>query len=359
MYAKFIIYELKKMVHLLEKSGNMETLDDGALLKKIEDYVNQLSGFGDEEKKELSQQFHICREDSKTKCIMLAVANALENWRISLSSYQADAMAEYYEKKQDRQEEKGFRSPYISSAKPFYFATECDAYSNHIVPKHIYFQIKEWWEDHLHEYQRKEIAAEVGKIEVVGYASKKGGESLNLRLRADRAWKTAKALELVLKEGIKDREIKLVAWIISDSQYEDFLRRQGASPTARRPRAGGDKKAKENTKMLPIFYLGENIDVYPDRRVFRGEGSYVMDLVVDTTVDIKEPLKEITDDPEDRAVLVIFKRKIPEKVNQIIKNVVITNNASPIFTYRKILSHEMGGGKIRMVVFVCPGEFAN
>jgi hypothetical protein len=157
--------------------------------------------------------------------------------------------------------------------------------------------------------------------------------------------KTSKCLELVIKNALKNRTTIIVPCLASSEQFK----RIGVSP---KPVVVAEK--------LPIFYVGEgDLAIYPNRSIFRLEGNYVMDLVLDTQVSVKEPLKASTDDPEDRACLVIFKRAIPDEVNQIVKSVVITNNASPIFTYRKILSQEMGGGKIRVVVFVCPGEFAN
>ena len=332
-YRTFITNDLGKMI---QQFGTTDPgVTDESLLKQITDHINGLGGLSTEDKKELAQQFHICTEDSELKCLMLGVSNAIENWRFSISTYHSDLVSS-----------KKFRSSCIISVKPFYFATGSDAYSNEIVPKHVFYQIKEWWDDQLYDYQRKEIAEEVAEIEVIGYSSKKTrDESDNRRLRDDRAWKTAKCLELVIKNALKNRTTKIVPCLASSEQFK----RIGVSP---KPVVVAEK--------LPIFYVGEgDLAIYPNRSIFRLEGNYVMDLVLDTQVSVKEPLKASTDDPEDRACLVIFKRAIPDEVNQIIKSVVITNNASPIFTYRKILSQEMGGGKIRVVVFVCPGEFAN
>jgi hypothetical protein len=239
------------------------------------------------------------------------------------------------------------------SAKPFYFATGCDAYSNHIVPKHIYFQIREWWEEHLLDYQRKEIATEVDWIEVMGFSSRKGAESLNRRLRYDRAWKAAKSLELLLKEKIKDRDIKLETLESFDfGELYNSVREIEKAPPGKK-----NERDEETKKDLPIYWGGRVLEFYPDFRVFKGEGTYVMDLIVDSTVEVMEPFKEITDNPEDRAVLLIFKRAIPEKVNQIVKNVVVTNNAGPIFRYQVIFSHKIGVDT-RSCVYVCPGVFA-
>lgn len=354
IFSRFNLYDLKKMAHLFTKSKKLHERDDEALLKEVEDYLTGLSGFSSEEKKELLRQFHICTGDSESTCIMLAVTNALENWRKALSSYHADAMADYRRQERDKLVEKGFSSRYMISAKPFYFATGCDAYSSHIVPKHIYFQIKEWWEEHLLDYQRKEIATEVDRIEIHGYSSKKGSESMNNRLRDDRAWKTAKSLELILKKQIKDREIILVDMSTLKALREiETLIERGRTSSREQPKHPENKK-----KILPILHYGELLEYYPNWRMFKGEGTYVMDLIVDTTMDVREPLKEITDNPEDRAVLVIFKRAIPEKVNQIVKSVVVTNNAGPIFNYQVIFSHKIGVDT-RSCVYVCPGVFAN
>jgi hypothetical protein len=331
-YSDFIANDLGKMIsqfQIIDKSTS-----DEAMLKIINDYINKIRYLTPSEKKDLMRQFHICTEDTEPKCIMLAVSNAIENWRFSLSTYHSDLAS-------DRK----FDSSCVLSVKPFYFATGSDAYSNEIVPKHIFFQIKEWWENQLYEHQRKEIAEETAEIEIIGYSSKKTrDESDNIRLRLDRAWKTAKSLELVIKNSVKDRKIEIIPGLVSSEHF----RKLGVSP-----------KPVSIENKLPIFYLGEDLDIYPKRSIFKLEGNYVMDLVLDTQISVKEPLKASTDDPEDRACLIIFKRPIPDKVNQIVKSVVITNNASPIFTYRNILYHEVDGGQIRMVVFVCPGEFAN
>ena len=331
-YSDFVAKDLNEMTRrflTLDKK-----IDDEALLKSIKDYINGLSYLAPAEKKELAQQFHICTEDSEPKCIMLAVSNAIENWRISLSLYDSDFASD-----------KRFDSSCVLSVKPFYFATGSDAYSNEIVPKHIFFQIKEWWEEQLYKHQREEIAQEVAQIEIIGYSSKKTRDkSDNIRLRKDRAWKVAKSLELVIKNAVKDRKVVVQQRVLPSSEW--WQKQIHVS-----------EKTVTITNILPILYIGEALDIYPKRNLFKLEGNYVMDLVLDTQSSVEEPLKASTDDPEDRACLIIFKRPIPEKVNQIVKSVVITNSAGPIFMYRTILSHEVSGGNIRMIVFVCPGEF--
>jgi len=330
-YKDYINKNLEDMKKHLQ--GIDENTKDEDVLKLIKDYVSKLAYPQDPKaKQELTRQFHVCTEATASKCIMLAVNNAIANWDHSLSAYNSDIATD-----------SKFDSSCVISVKPFYFATGSDAYSDDIVPKHIFFQIKEWWQDELYKYQRKEIAEETAEIEVVGYSSKKTkAESDNIRLRYDRAWKTAKSLELAIRDEVKPRDAVILPFPISSEHF----RALGVSP-----------KPVSIKNKLPIFYLNESLDIYPKRDHFRLEGNYVMDLVLDTQVSIKERLKASTDDPADRACLIIFKRPIPENVKQIVKGVVITNNASPIFMYSRICSHPIRAKEMRMVVFVCPGEF--
>ena len=309
--------------------ANPPQLSDKELLDKIKEYLNQNLRLAENEINEISKHFHISYTKSESKGIMLAIGNALEVWRIFLSNYHSDLLAS------DQ-----FDSSYIMSVKAFHFATGCDAYSPSRVPVHIYFQIKNWWKNLLLQYQREEIEKEVVQIEVIGFASKKSrDETDNVRLRDDRAWKTARALKMIMDESGINREVKLIPMPLSASS-----RLLPHKPTS-------------YDNILPILYVGEKLDVYPNRNIFKQEGNYVMDLLGETEISVKEPYKADTDDPEDRISLVVFKRLIPEDVNQIVRNVVITNHASPIYSYKKIISHKMpNDGSIRMVVYVCPGQ---
>ena len=160
-----------------------------------------------------------------------------------------------------------------------------------------------------------------------------------MRLREDRAWKTAKAIEMVLTDAGIKRDIVLVPILVSSTILPNSL--------------------TKFTNKLPILYLGEKIDIYPNRKIFKQEGSYVMDLLGDDKVGKETSNQTYSDDQEDRISLVIFKRLIPANVNQIIKSVIISNTASPIYSYNTILSHPVPGGEIRMVVYVCPGQLKN
>jgi hypothetical protein len=95
IFSRFNLHDLKKMADLFTVSKKVHERNDEALLKEVKDYLTGLPGLSSEEKKELIRQFHICTGDSESTCIMLAVTNALENWRKSLFSYHADAMANY------------------------------------------------------------------------------------------------------------------------------------------------------------------------------------------------------------------------------------------------------------------------
>ncbi|MCG7853052.1 MAG: hypothetical protein MIO92_11080, partial [Methanosarcinaceae archaeon] len=202
-YKDFISKNLADMRKQLQ--GVDKSMTDDDVLKKIREYINKLPYPNDfAAKKELAQQFHICTESTASECLMLAVNNAIVNWSRSLSSYHSDLLTETK-----------FDSRSIVSVKPFYFATGSDAYSDDIAPKHIFFQIKEWWQDQLYSYQRKEIAEETAEIEVVGYSSKlTRAESDNIRLRFDRAWKTARCLELIIRDEIKPRNAEVLSFPI-------------------------------------------------------------------------------------------------------------------------------------------------
>ena len=309
---------------LLQSFSNAkESITDKDILLRIKEYLKE--NFDSDTAWELSKHFHIAYEDTEPKCILLAIAAALESWRISLSSYHSDLSAS-----------KQFNRNYIISAKEFRFATGSDAYSNGVVPVHIYMQVKNWW-DNLYSYQRDEIENEVVQVEVIGYASNTPDEADNERLRDDRAWKTAKALELVLTDSGFKRELKLVPIPVSSAVMPN-------EPTT------------EDKNKLPILYVGEKTGMYPNRKLLKQEGNYVMDLPGDTKLSEIKTGTPYSDDQEDRISLVIFKRLIPEDVDQVVKNVIISNTASPVYSYYTIFSTKTSD-EYRKVVYVCPGEF--
>ncbi len=90
------------------------------------------------------------------------------------------------------------RKPSFSSWKKVYFASGSDAFSEEEVPRHVFAQILSWW--NTLDRVGKEFILTSSHIEVIGYSSAAGSKGLNKRLREDRAWKTARSLQLILEQ---------------------------------------------------------------------------------------------------------------------------------------------------------------
>lgn len=309
----------------LDQYGS-KSLDDKEVIDSVRNYLRKNLGYNLSEVNSLIKNFHLCQANSIDQCLMFALCNALEVWRVSLSSYHLDLSAD-----------KKFSRSYILSAKSVGFGTGSDAYSESETPKHVYFQLKDWW-DNMFQYQRDEIQHEVGEITVLGYSSLKTSDEIdNTRLRQDRAWKTACALKAVLTDG----------------GIEYF----GLNPAPPKEDLRYEKEFKGRVRS--IYFRAAEKDEYPNRQLFREIGTFVQDIVFESDIEERKIRGNQNNDAEDRISLIIFKKPIPEDVNQIVKQVIITNSAFPIYRYTKIYDWLSKGSKKRALFYICPGQFVN
>jgi hypothetical protein len=273
--------------------------------------------------------FILVTAETLERCTLYALSHALDIWNKGMVSYETDLSASTR-----------FITPYILSAKSFGFATGSDAFSESETPKHIYVQLNDWWHQQLYEYQKKEIEEQVIEIEVIGYSSKMTkDETDNERLRIDRAWKTAIALEAIL----------------ADEGY-NFV----ARPDSERSKQPPIQRRPPYTKSVVrnIYYKAAEKDEYPKRALFKTVGVFEEDLIGSTDISERNGRADQNNDAEDRISLVVFKRLIPDEVNQVVKDVLITNTAYPIYRYKKIWSSLTADKKnVRALIYVCPGKF--
>ena len=182
---------------------------------------------------------------------------------------------------------------YFYAVKKIFFETSSDAFSEDIIPRHIYFQINEWM--NLLEAAEKKILTDCDEIEVWGFSSKCGSKSLNQKLRERRAWKTFKCLEC----------------------FNEF------------------KKKKITHKAAPI-------DEYPNNDIFNYSRfiDFTLDVADPDSISIEEmksgfQRKITNDDENDRVSLILFKTKKPENVES--ENIVLhLYSAYPIFEYQTL-----------------------
>jgi hypothetical protein len=222
----------------------------------------------------------------------------------------------------------GDKDPYLYSVMRVFFATGSDGFSDALVPMHVYFQLKSWW-DSLDSVDPsvKEGLKDSDEIEVLGFSSRLTSETDqrdNERLRKDRAWKTAKSLQLLLQ---------------NDKAY---LADSGSSQSGK----------------LRIKHRPAPLNFYPDDKIFNKFEMHFAETVLDGT-KVEFPQTRTLDDNrhEDRVALVVFKRKMP-KFSQLATNVIVTDYALPIYEYRTLLHVESGGNRTEDVVllYACPGE---
>jgi hypothetical protein len=217
------------------------------------------------------------------------------------------------------------------------FATGSDAFSEDPLPRHVFYQIRDWWNGL--SSREKDGLKEVVRIEVDGFSSRLGlgtstkGLELNKRLRADRAWKTATCLEMILKEGGVD--VKMTD-----------------DPPGSASKGGS----------IPIHWgakLPANVPPPPDIFKMQVEGAFVDDIPISTVTDEKAVQKVDNDnDPDHRVCLIKFWRKFPEDKEQVLSSEVQVHASHPIHRY-KMLQFEDRGPKTEAwsVMFVMPGVF--
>jgi hypothetical protein len=232
------------------------------------------------------------------------------------------------------------------SVKRTFFATGCDSYSEEIIPKHIYIQIKEWW-DKIFDAQKTEIQNSV-EIEVIGFSSKLGETEDNVRLRKDRAWKSAKCLQLFFQNV---EELSKTKFTLVPREYLDPLKYSIYEADWQ-----GDKDE------IPIYYGGAPEDHYPGSNLFQlHDMDFIQDVLDTSQLSVPDshinPRDNSNNQIDDRVSLITFKKPKP-KISQIAKQYIVTNTALVIHQYKLIFSIEIDG-KWYVLMYVCPGLFAD
>ncbi len=256
--------------------------------------------------------FHAAVGGTPERAMMAALNDASKRWQTLSQASSLDVA------------QKGGKERFLYSVKRVFFATGCDNLSNDVVPKHVYYQLQSWW-DHLPLSTREVLEASI-EVLVIGYASKAGSDADNQRLREDRAWKTAKSLELVMKDA--------------------YL--QGESPKNK----------------IPITWRPTSPSVFPDPGIFNAyqDIAFTEDVVDSSAVDAIQP-RDVNDDRQsDRIALILFKREMPKEIPQMIEDINVTDTAMPIFEYKLLYHRGPVPGKSTkhlVIMYICPGEFAD
>ena len=269
----------------------------------------------------LSNAFQVGIASDRETCTMLALNSVAAQAKTFVTSAGIDYLKE------------GKGDDYLYSVKRVYFATGSDSFSDDMVPKHVYFQLKGWWKN-LGDVNPNEIEElkDSEMIEVIGFSSRFTTETTqddNERLRRDRAWKTAEALKLVLEDDD-------ISTTVTDS-----------------PAAKNDG--------VTIYYRGAPLDKYPGETLFsQYDVSFVEDVIDTNKIEVADiKARSIADNScEDRVCLIVFKRPRP-KGEQITKHVIETNNALPIYQYKTIVLFKKSTERENELVlmYACPGRF--
>ena len=233
------------------------------------------------------------------------------------------------------------KNPCFSSLKKVYFASGSDAFSQDDVPRHVFIQLKLWWEN-LDE-NRKDFIKNCSYVEVIGYSSKKGKYSVNKRLRDDRAWKTAKALQILLKKEHKEPSILEVADSSSIGQLGGAADPLGSGSTT------------NNLQM--IYYRSEAIDSYPV-----STGSEV--ILSNSNSNRSSPQKRNKGDDRysDRCATIIFHKVMPytseeNKTTFMLKSLA-SAMAFPASRVSRIATvNKTGEQNYRCLMYLCPAKF--
>jgi len=164
-------------------------------------------------------------------------------------------------------------------------------------------------------------------------------EKDNMRLRRDRAWKTAAALEDILQDG------KIERFGMTELSEERVLPFK-------------DYKGLVRKIHYRAAYMGKAGEAdYPSRDLFKQEGALVQDILGSEAASVTTVKGNKDNDYRDRTCIIIFKRPIPGEVNQIVKQAIISNSEFPIFSYRKIMEFHKKSGEKRILFYFCPGQF--
>jgi hypothetical protein len=265
-----------------------------------------------------------------------SLANALSS---AISTFKA-GMTSFYE---DFHAAGGYDDSESLSATTVGFATGSDSLSESITPKHVYAQLEGWW-DGLFDFQKDEIRKQVAAIDVIGYASRiAAAEEVNIRLRKNRAWKTATALStLLLEKGM----------YFSD---QPMAERKNAPTQVYMP----DLSAR----VRPLYYgsaeeFFEPDRKYPDRGLVPAIGAMTRGVVEMKTLSEGVGTRANNDnDALDRVCQIVFRKVIPSSIEQVVKSVVITNSAYVIHRYDCVREWVAPDKTVAALYFVCPGRF--
>jgi hypothetical protein len=317
--------QTRLIMFFLENSSTTTDYDDEKLgkflVEKVKSTLKEMM-YPDSSISILSNAFQVGIASNRITSTMLALNSIVAQEKTFISTTSIDFLKE------------GDGDKYLYSIKRVYFATGCDGFSDDMVPRHVYFQLKEWWKNlnkinpnKIEELKESEI------IEVIGFSSRFTTETAsqddNRRLRKDRAWKTAMSLKLLLDdEGI-------------DATVTD-------SPGA-----------KKNG--ITIYHRGAPVDRFPGEKLFsKYEVEFIEDVIDVNKVEVPDIKRRDTSDDrrEDRVCLIVFKKPRPEG-NQMIKQTIETNNALPIFQYKTIFHFEKKNNRKSdlVLMYACPGEF--
>ncbi len=219
------------------------------------------------------------------------------------------------------------KTPSFSSWKKVFFASGSDAFSEEEVPRHVFSQLLNWWKNI--DDVRKDFIKKCSYIEVVGYSSKKGKVSVNTRLRQDRAWKTAKSLQLILKHEGTSLKLKKIS-----------------------------KSSEIDQASNKIYFRNETLGFYPaesrkERKLSKGTNG---------NVSAKKNRPAGDDSLRDRCATIIFHKTMPQSNDEERSNILYKSEASamafPVKRVSRLATFNSSAeNKFGALVYLCPADF--
>ncbi len=221
------------------------------------------------------------------------------------------------------------------------FSTLSDAFSESPTPKHVYQQLKEWW-DNLWQGEKEKILSSA-EIVIRGFSSELGTENINKNLRKNRAWKIAKSLELVLKKPLEDEKNKVLSLV----PYE-------------KSKIGIEVETPNIPKnAIPIYHYAAPEGAFPKEHpyLFHPSNSTLCEVLEDDSI-VKKAVKQVPENnsPRDRIGIITFYRNYNLQETQEIEQKVKVSSAIPISGYR-VIHHDKSyeSGLHRILIYVIPG----
>lgn len=219
------------------------------------------------------------------------------------------------------------QKPSFSSWKKVYFASGSDAFSEEEVPRHVFSQVLNWWKNI--DDVRKDFIKDCSYIEVIGYSSKKGLRKVNKRLRSDRAWKTAKSLQLILKhEGTSLNLVPI------------------------------EKSSDIDQNIAKIYCRDEALGYYPAEsrreRTLSNEAS--------GNISAKRNRPQGDDSLRDRCATIIFHKTMMQSNDEQRSNILYKSDASamafPVKRVSRLTTiNNSAERKFAALIYVCPAYF--